>query len=145
MPTLPFADRAEAALTARGGRRTKSRRALLEIIGSARRPQHPAELLAELRRRGVVVDRVSVYRSLAALEELGLVHRALGSAAVRPCGEKELRCHHAVVCSSCGAAAEFHSAQVEKALREVRRATGFRVQGHLLELVGLCKRCQAEA
>jgi hypothetical protein len=31
------------------------------------------------------------------------------------------------------------------ALREVRRATGYRVQGHLLELRGLCRVCAARA
>jgi Fe2+ or Zn2+ uptake regulation protein len=140
-----FADRAEAALPARSGRITQARRALLEIIGTSPRALGPRELQAELAARGFRVDRVSVYRNLAALLELGLVHRALGSSAVRPCGERELdraaRCHHAIVCTSCGAASEFHAAGVERALREVRRATGFVVQGHLLELRGLCPRC----
>ena len=141
-----FADRAEAALRARSGRMTKARRALLEVIGESPRPLVPKELQAELQRRGVRVDRVSVYRNLTALLELGLVHRALGSSAVRPCGDHDLdraaRCHHAIVCSECGAASEFHSEPVERALREVRRATGFLVQGHLLELRGLCPKCR---
>jgi Fe2+ or Zn2+ uptake regulation protein len=140
-----FADRAEAALRARKGRITAARRALLELIGSARRPLEPRELQAALAARGLKLDRVSVYRNVLALLELGLVHRVLGSSAVRPCAEHELdqaaRCHHAVVCTSCGAAGEFHSEAVERALREVRRATGFLVQGHLLELRGLCPRC----
>ena len=144
-----FADRAEAALRARSGRMTKARRALLEVIGEAARPLGPRELLEELRTRGVRIDRVSVYRNLTALLELGLVHRALGSSAVRPCGDHDLdraaRCHHAIVCSLCGAASEFHSENVEKALREVRRATGYLVQGHLLELRGLCPRCRDAA
>jgi Fe2+ or Zn2+ uptake regulation protein len=141
-----FADRAEAALRLRGRRITASRRALLELIGDAGRPLGPRELHAELQRRGVAVDRVSVYRNLTALLELGLLHRVLGSTAVRPCDEKAERaprCHHAVVCTSCGKAGEFHSAALERALREVRRATGFRVQGHLLELRGLCPSCAA--
>lgn len=39
----------------------------------------------------------------------------LGSTAVRPCKERERRCHHAIVC------------------------TRDRVLGHLLELPGLCR------
>jgi Fe2+ or Zn2+ uptake regulation protein len=148
-PASSFADRAEAALRVRGGRMTRSRRALLELLGSAGRPLSPGELQRELRRRGAPLDRVSVYRNVAALLELGLVHRVLGSAAVRPCEGQEApqpaRCHHAVVCSSCGAASEFHSAAVERALREVRRATGYLVQEHLLELRGLCPRCARTA
>ena len=149
-PARPsFADRAEAALRARSGRMTKARRALLEVIGASKRPLGPRELHDALLGRGVRIDRVSVYRNLTALLELGLVHRALGSAAVRPCGEDELhqaaRCHHAVVCTGCGAASEFHSAAIERALRAVRRATGYVVQGHLLELRGLCSSCAGAA
>jgi len=88
------------------------------------------------------MDRVSVYRNLSALLELGLLHRVVGSSAVRPCAEREERCHHAIVCSQCGSAREFHSGALERALGEVRRATRYRVQGHVLELRGLCERCQ---
>ena len=143
--TPSFADRAEEALLARGGRRTRSRRALLELLGGARKPIEPGELHHELRRRGVRVDRVSVWRNVSVLVELGFLHRALGSSAVRPCAEGDqqeaARCHHAIVCTSCGTAREFHSGAVERALREVRKSTGYRVQGHLLELRGLCPRC----
>ena len=122
---------------------TRSRRALLELIESHPRPLGPRELQRELRRRGTPMDRVSVYRNVAALLELGLLHRVLGSAAVRPCAGREPRCHHAVVCTGCGSAREFHSRPLERALAEVRRATGFSIQEHLLELRGLCADCRS--
>jgi Fe2+ or Zn2+ uptake regulation protein len=145
-----FAKKAEAAL--RGSRRpiTPARRALLKLLEEEERPLAPRELHSALRRRGVRVDRVSVYRNVATLLELGLLHRIVGSAAVRPCqgpapraaAAKQARCHHAIVCSGCGSAREFHSVALEKALGEVRRATRYLVQGHVLELRGLCARCQ---
>jgi Fe2+ or Zn2+ uptake regulation protein len=129
-----FAKKAEAAL--RGSRRpiTPARRALLKLLEEEERPLAPRELHSALRRRGV----------------LGLLHRIVGSAAVRPCqgpapraaAAKQARCHHAIVCSGCGSAREFHSVALEKALGEVRRATRYLVQGHVLELRGLCARCQ---
>ena len=143
-----FADRAEAALRVRGGRMTESRRALLAVLEGAARPLEPRELHDELRRRGVAIDRVSVYRNLSALLELGLLHRVVGSPALRPCPEGEPagapHCHHAIVCSSCGAAREFDCAAVERALREVRRLTRYRVESHVLELRGVCPRCAAK-
>ena len=62
----------------------------------------------------------------------------------RPCDENEQpsRCHHAIVCTECGSAREFHSDALERALGEVRRSTRYRVLGHLLELRGLCRDCQ---
>ena len=139
---MPFSTRAEAALRRRGGRITRARRALLELIERSTRPLGPRELQLLLASEGVRMDRVSVYRNLSALLELGLLHRVVGSSAVRPCAEREERCHHAIVCSQCGSAREFHSGTLERALGEVRRATRYRVQGHVLELRGLCERCQ---
>jgi Fe2+ or Zn2+ uptake regulation protein len=122
---------------------TRNRRALLELIESHLRPLGARELHRELRRRGIPMDRVSVYRNVSALLELGLLHRVLGSTAVRPCGGREPRCHHAVVCTGCGSAREFHSRPLERALAEVRRSTGFSIQEHLLELRGLCESCRS--
>jgi Fe2+ or Zn2+ uptake regulation protein len=112
------------------------------LIERSTRPLGPRELQSLLASEGVRMDRVSVYRNLSALLELGLLHRVVGSSAVRPCAESEERCHHAIVCSQCGSAREFHSGALERALGEVRRATRYRVQGHVLELRGLCERCQ---
>jgi Fe2+ or Zn2+ uptake regulation protein len=141
---MKFSRRAEAALRRRGGRITRARRALLQLMESSPRALGPRQLHRALRRAGVRVDLVSVYRNVAALLELGLLHRALGSTAVRPCaeGERPARCHHAIVCTRCGSAREFHSLALERALGHVRRATRYRVLGHLLELRGLCERCR---
>jgi Fe2+ or Zn2+ uptake regulation protein len=141
-PRVGFSTRAEAALRSRGGRITRARRALLELIEGASRPLGPRELQTLLARAGFRMDRVSVYRNLTALLELGLLHRVVGSSAVRPCSEQERRCHHAIVCTECGSAREFHSDVLERALGEVRRATRYRVQEHVLELRGICERCR---
>ncbi len=143
---MRFSVQAEEALR-RGGRRiTPMRRALLLLLEElgGETPLGPRELHSELRRRGVRVDRVSVYRNVSTLLELGLVHRVLGSSALRPCAQRKPSCHHAIVCTGCGVAREFRSGAVEKALAALRvRAPGFVVQGHLLELRGLCQRCAA--
>jgi len=137
-----FSARAEAALRRNGGRITRARRALIRVIERSPRPLRPSDLQSLLAAEGVRMDRVSVYRNLGTLLELGLVHRVVGSRAVRPCGADEPRCHHAIVCTGCGRAEEFHSGALERALGEVRRTTGYRVQGHVLELRGVCARCQ---
>ena len=141
-PSNEFALRAEQALRRSGGRITRRRRALLELLGSQRTPLGPRQLHRELLRRGARIDLVSVYRNVSALLALGPLHRVVGSSAVRPCREARARCHHAIVCSACGRAREFHSRALERALSEVRRATGFRVEEHVLELRGRCPRCR---
>jgi Fe2+ or Zn2+ uptake regulation protein len=141
---MSFTLQAETALRRSGGRITRARRALLKLIEDAPRPLGPRQLHRELRRRGVRMDLVSVYRNVGALLELGLLHRVLGSTAVRPCKtrERSALCHHAIVCQSCGSAREFHSLPLERALGEVRRSTRYRVLGHVIELRGLCESCR---
>src|SRR6267142_4309105 len=90
---MRFSTRAEAALRRNGGRITRARRALLELIERSARPLGPRELQALLSAEGVRMDRVSVYRNVTALLGLGLLHRVVGSTAVRPCAESEQRCH----------------------------------------------------
>src|SRR2546423_14095833 len=136
-----FSSRAEAALRRRGGGRTRSRRAPLDLIESPPAPLGPRELHRELRRRGTPMDVVSVYRNVTALLELGLLHRVLGSPAVRPCAGREPRCHHAVVCTGCGSAREFHSRPLERALSGVRRATGYSTPEPLPGLPGRRAAC----
>ena len=139
---MRFSTRAEAALRRHGGRITRARRALLEAIEGSSRPLGPRELQTLLARSGVRMDRVSVYRNLTALLKLGLLHRVVGSSAVRPCASRQRRCHHAIVCTGCGSAREFHSEVLERALGDIRRATRYRIQEHVLELRGLCERCR---
>jgi len=139
---MDFATRAESALRQGGGRITAARRALLRLIETSPRPLGPRELHRELRRRGVRMNRVSIYRNVAALLELGLLHRVVGSTALRPCASEAARCHHAIVCAQCGTAREFHSGALERALGEVRRSTRYQVLGHVIELRGLCQRCR---
>ena len=160
-----FAKRAEQAMRQGGRRITPLRRALLAVLDIGGREMAPRDLHRELGRRGIQADRVSVYRNLATLLSLGLVHRVVGSRAVRACATSGAgamgaatqparggrprrstapRCHHAIVCSGCGSAREFHSAALERALSEVRKSTRWRVEGHVLELRGLCQGCQGK-
>src|SRR4051812_31515957 len=106
---MRFSTRAEAALRRNGGRITPARPAPIRAIERPPRPLRPRELQTLLASEGVRMDRVSVYRNLGALLDLGLLHRVVGSRAVRPCADEEPRCHHAIVCTGCGSAREFHS------------------------------------
>jgi Fur family ferric uptake transcriptional regulator len=51
--------------------------------------------------------------------------------------------HHHLICSDCGAVLEFSDCRLEEALSELSRRTSFRIDGHWLEVFGLCQSCQA--
>ena len=89
-----------------------------------------------------------MYRNLAVLEETGVVHRVHSSDdfARYELAEDLAGHHHHLICSSCGAVADFTvSAEVEAtlaaAIENVSGATGFRAEHHRLDLVGRCRDC----
>ncbi|MDE1965784.1 MAG: transcriptional repressor [Patescibacteria group bacterium] len=133
---LPFA----AIQRGAGGRATLGRAALLRALVEADKPMSPAELARLMRRR---LNRVNVYRALAAFEKAGLVrkvdlkHQHAHYEYVNPREH-----HHHLVCEVCGAFEDVDvpDAQLERgALRSARRFAS--VRSHTLEFFGLCKAC----
>ena len=126
-----------------GYRLTGPRRALAALIADHDGHFTAAELVAESRARRLGIGRATVFRTIEALEQLGVVERLdlpNGEHAYVAC---EPAHHHHVVCSRCGRTAEIEDAGLKAVVREVSRRTGFRIDEHRLELFGLCPACQA--
>ena len=125
-------------------RYTTNRRALVEVLSESDRPLTIPELLA--RRRSL--PQSSAYRNLSILEEVGAVRRVLthDDFARYELAEDLTEHHHHLICSSCGAVADFTvSKQLEErltsAIAGVARRTGFRATHHRLDLLGTCANC----
>jgi Fur family ferric uptake transcriptional regulator len=119
------------------------RRVVMRVLERAARPLSPQEIHARGRRLHRSLGLVSVYRALMVLERAGLVRRV----------HREDRCdgyvlaspghHHLLVCRRCGRAVEFPGAEdLSGLIAQVEQRTGFRVEDHLLQLVGLCGPCR---
>ena len=136
-----------AARLARGEQRlTSSREALVAVLARSDRPLTIPEI-AELD-AGLAVS--SIYRNLTVLEAAGVVHRVVTGAG--DFAHYELtedlteHHHHHLVCSSCGSVEDFEaSAQLEDSVRDaarrIGRRSGFRIERHLIDLIGLCPNC----
>jgi Fe2+ or Zn2+ uptake regulation protein len=125
-------------------RYTAVRRAVVEVLASAGRPVTMAEILAA----GPGLAQSSVYRTLATLEQAGVVHRFPGPAgfARHELAEELTGHHHHLVCVSCGAVEDLAASSrlektVARAVEEAAAETGFRSHGHRLDLLGVCARC----
>jgi Fe2+ or Zn2+ uptake regulation protein len=132
-------------LRADGQRYTGSRRALVGLLEAADRPLTIADLLE--RDRGLAQS--SAYRNLAVLERAGVVNRLVTNDEY---GRFELtedltEHHHHLICSSCGAMADFTiSTELEhalaKAFSKVAIDAGFLAEHHRLDLLGVCASCR---
>lgn len=144
-PGSRYASLAVDALRAAGLRITRPRRSVVELLERADRPLAAGAIHEALKRRRIAVDLASVYRSLAILERHGLVHRLTSVDGVVRCepGFEASACHHHLVCDRCGAVKEVACDGQAELRAAVRQAHGFRVEGHRVELTGLCSACHA--
>jgi Fe2+ or Zn2+ uptake regulation protein len=133
-------------LAARAIRYTGGRRAVVRALQIAGGPQSAAELHQRLRRS---IPLSSLYRSLAILEEAGLLslHHGQGKVARYELAEWLSGHHHHLVCLECGAMGDFElenkaEAQLLGLVANAGREAGYRVRGHSLEVEGLCGSCR---
>jgi Fur family ferric uptake transcriptional regulator len=127
-------------------RYTGGRRAVVRALQIAAGPQSAAELHLRLRR---AVPLSSLYRSLATLEEAGLLslHHGQGKVARYELAEWLSGHHHHLVCLECGAMGDFElemkaEDQLLGLVAKAGRKAGYQVRGHSLEVEGLCRGCQ---
>jgi len=142
---LSEADDLDRALHAAGLRVTAQRRALLDTL-RARGGFMDAETLHELAAlRGVRLSLATVYRTLSALKEAGLVEgRAVGGER----GPEEFRFRSArdtytLVCRRCGAIVPVEPDIVDAFRREAAQRLGVTVLGAHSCFVGACAACTA--
>jgi len=125
-------------------RYTTGRRALVEVLAEAGRPVTIGEIVAG----GRVPAQSTAYRNLAVLEQAGVVRRVQGHDEFSryELAEDLTGHHHHMVCVTCGAVEDFTMpSSVERNLARVIEAvsagSGFKPEGHRLDLLGTCAEC----
>jgi len=142
MPGVESSAAFAAALGAAGERLTGPRTLVADLV-SARSGPFTARDLVATGGASPPVARATVFRALELFERLGLLERLDlpdGSHAYVRCLPAH---HHHVVCVRCARTVDIPDSGLQGVTGEIARATGFRLQGHRLELFGLCPTCQA--
>src|SRR2546421_5552224 len=91
------------------------------------------------------VDRASIYRTIALFERLGIVQRLqIGWKYKLELSDAFHHHHHHLTCSNCGKVIPFEEdTALEKRLHVLANSKNFTMQGHQLEIQGLCQNCAA--
>ena len=127
-------------LRARGGRITSARRALVRALVEAHGHVTADDLAAEVQRAQPDVHRSTIYRTLDALEELGVVdhtHLGHGRAVYHLTDDR----HQHLVCESCGAVTEAPSDLFDELSRQLKRRYKFTLRPEHFAALGRCSAC----
>jgi Fe2+ or Zn2+ uptake regulation protein len=134
----------EQRLADAGYRITAPRRAVIEVLQRSQIPLSVQGIFEQGERIHPKLGLVTVYRTVAVLEKMGLIRRV----------HQEDGCHdyllaspghrHALICQGCGRAVEFPGGNdLQELIQRVEAGTGYEIDGHLLQLYGTCPDCQA--
>lgn len=136
---------APTRLRQRGLRWTPQRQNVVEVLAGTRGHLTGAELVELCRARDPQTIPSTVYRTLDALEELGLVRHGHGPDGreeyhVAPSGE-----HGHLYCASCGGSWEIDRTAAGRIVEALREQQGFEVDLSHVTVVGRCASCRDPA
>lgn len=133
-------------LSDEGYRLTQPRRAVIQVLLGDDGYSSPAQVHQRARTLCPGVSLVTVYRTLDLLTQLGFARRIHADDGCHGYACASHGHRHHLVCRRCGAATEFEGCDLSAFLDRVSGETGYAIEDHLLELVGLCATCrEAEA
>lgn len=121
---------------------TQQRIVILEALSGGRAHVTAQEVFEVVNARHPEIGFATVYRFLRKMNEQKLVTEVrMGGLPARY--ELTPRRHHDhLTCVSCGQIVEFENSQIEVLQEQVAREHNFRLTHHVLELYGMCPRCQ---
>jgi Fur family ferric uptake transcriptional regulator len=142
-PVGRFVDKYREFLASKGLRMTRERAIVVEEIFSSHEHFDAEQLIERLAQsRDRRVSRSTTYRALKNLEEAGLI-RKVARQDKREIYEHDYGYpqHDHLICRRCGTLIEFHNEAINDVLEQISLRHGFRMEGHRLEVSGLCNRC----
>ncbi|MCA9975784.1 MAG: transcriptional repressor [Chloroflexota bacterium] len=129
-------------LTDNGHRLTTARQVILETLVTCGGHLSADDLAAKVRDAAPRVGRMTVYRTLDLLCELGMIrpiYQGTGAAHYILMDEGS---HHHLICNRCGLVIEFDECMSSEVGQALSQRFNFKIQSHLLEFHGLCDHCQ---
>jgi Fur family ferric uptake transcriptional regulator len=137
MANIPNPD---VLLRGAGLRPTAQRRAVIEAMAGAPDAVTAQELHYRMRSEGSRTGLTTVYRTLSALADAGVLDRFenAGEQSFRLCGAGH---HHHLVCVHCGSVEEIEGAEVEAWVERTAKRKRFSVASHSADIYGRCRSC----
>ena len=124
---------------------TRERVELLEAILQAPRHFEAEDLIRVVREQNGRASRATIYRTLALLEESGILRKATFGHN-RHFYESVVGRHHHdhLVCVRCARIQEFEEDRIEELQVAICKRFGFEIVDHVHEIFGICTECRRD-
>ena len=132
-----------AVLSRHGYRTTAPRQSVIAAVRRYDRPFTAEQVVADLRVAEPTLGRATVYRTLEILASVDVLTRLL-----QPDGHSAYVVgtpghRHHLICSQCGVAVAFTQCPMDELVTTLTRDTAYEIQGHMIEVFGVCPGCRA--
>lgn len=137
-------DDIEARLRQAGHRITRSRKAIIRALTEAEGWLRPEEIHSRGQAFCPSLGLVTVYRTLNLLTKHGYATRIHMEDGCHGYARSHLSHGHHLICRGCQQVVEFPGLQeLPIFIEQIAQSTGFLIENHMLELLGLCPYCQS--
>lgn len=124
-----------------GYRRTSARLAIVTALVNCAGHVTADALADKVRQQAPHVGRMTVYRTLDLLCELGVVRPIFQGTGAAHYILMANGSHHHLICTRCHDVIEFEECQADDLAEQMAERFNFHIFSHLLELHGLCENC----
>ena len=136
-------NRVASLLRQQGYKLTPQRRQVINAIAISHEHLTPAAIYEKVHQQHPSIGRVTIYRTLGILTELGLLCEVHTDSSCRSyLLRRPAEHHHHLICSDCGAVEDFTGCDLNELEQKLSQQTGFNINSHLLEFSGLCPDCR---
>lgn len=133
----------DVKLTEAGHRTTSARGDVIDALLAYAGHMTADDLYESMRTSGSAVGRMTVFRTLDLLAEIGVVRPIYQGSGAAHFVLLEDGHHHHLVCVQCDTSIEFDDCALHETQREqLSTRFNFNITGHMLEIYGVCSNCQ---
>ena len=121
---------------------TKQRQVVIAAIIDGQDQFTPARIYEKVHREHPDIGLVTIYRTLGVLTELGLICELHAGGDCPTYTVSTPQHHHHLICSQCGRVVDFTGHSLAELEQRLTRESGFRIDSHVLDFIGLCLPCR---
>lgn len=123
---------------------TRPRRVICDLLLDSGGHLSADQLVDKLQIEYPEIGRMTVYRTLDLLSSLGVLRAVYQGGGAAHYILLEGGHHHHLICAVCHQVIEIDQCLLQDATEQISRQYRFQILGHVLEILGVCERCQAK-